>query len=602
MFELSYAGVSLCVPDPGTRDRVDRMIPFCDLRDVQPPARWPGKNLRGVAWADPTAYPEPRVGQLFWPCGASRWAVGRFLATGEMVGQIQSQMLAGDYEAADLVLQADSAGVVDAAKATSTSPPLDAVPTSITAEMYLLPPRPLAGIVLDTAATGTERDLYLLTLVDVRYFWQWVTVTLGDSGAGYGYSGSSGYGPSPLTWAEAFTACQGVLSISPDPINLDPGSIDSKYGYVEPDSALFDNEENAALVLDALLANTGRVLVAKYDGAFRVKTIKNNRDSVKTERDRWKGVRTAGGPVLNLSGTTPDSFRKAVLPQTVQVTFPQWVNDKGYWKPDTQYRSWILDSYNGVFTEQVDMTALTDYSQYVGTSLTWTKTFHDTAKATYPNPTAVENETNPGNETQLKDLAEQLAKDYADGLISRLDEMYPGVLPWAPDGLNDVLVTYLKDTAWTRVQGRPFNHGVTEMQHGFGPLESMEVAGGTGTTEKNIRILGPPTNDGNWNYYPGIIQKDFDPSATPPWIDEDSPYTLEGLPINCWVVYWYTYFNVVGIDGNSAAKGRYESVRYDPPSVALGVELPVYSDTAYSAVRDVNCSGDPLEINENLGG
>jgi hypothetical protein len=71
-------------------------------------------------------------------------------------------------------------------------------------------------------------------------------------------------------------------------------------------------------------------------------------------------------------------------------------------------------------------------------------------------------------------LATQIAQDYCDSLKARLDEVYPGVTPWAPDGVNDVTFLHQHGVAWTRVQGPPLNGGVSELQHSLGPLEVPE--------------------------------------------------------------------------------------------------------------------------------
>lgn len=584
-FECSYAGVPLCVPTPEVQEWVDGLIPLLDLRDVEPSHRWSAKNLVGVGSLVPTGSAEPRVGQLFWPTGATRWAVGRFLATGDQVQLIKKAVfgpnLDESYKSKDLILQAD---------ADSTNAAAGGRGTRITASLHCLPPRPLAGLTLDTSKTGTDRDLYLLTLVDARYFWQWAAISL-----------DGGTEDTPREWSDAFSAVAGALGVG-----LSPGSISGDYGKLEPDSSLFTNEENAARILDALLANTGRVLVAKFDGTFEVQEIIDNRNAVKTERARWEPVRTAGGVVLGLQGgvesNNQDIWRKALLPSVVQVTFPQWITGQGYYKPDPQYRGWVLDSYNRVYTASVDLSSTTGYGQYVGTGLTWTKTFHDTAKAEYPGVAEIELEAPPDNASDLTALATQLAKDYVDGLISRMDEVYPGIVPWQPDGFNDILLTYRDKHSLTRVQGLPFNSGVEEMQHGFGPLPNTDTVA---SPVKIIRVVGGAETDG-WDYYPGIIQKDFIVGSSTPWEDEDTDYDIpiseeDTAPINCWLVDWYTYVNVVGYDGNSAYMGIYQNATYDPNGV-IGTPLPVYATTQYRALIDVVCNGDPPTIQPRLGG
>jgi hypothetical protein len=453
-FELSYAGVGLPVVTDEARERVEQLLTTLDLRDIQPPSRWPGKNLAGIAWNDPVKERPFRLGQLFWPSGASRWAVGRFLASHYQVNQILGvvQPSGGSPPVPKpLILQAESAGVTG--KVTC-------------AKMYLLPPRPLAGLLttpilpfVGTPPVTGPADLYLLTVVDIRYFWQYAQASAG-----------TGTTDTPEVWSDLIgTTLAGELAVS-----LSAGSVDAVYGSVEPDSAFWTNRENAALMLDAALANTGRVLAANYDGTFTVQKIADARGTVKTERDKWKATRTGGGVVLNLDGAATDHLRDLILPEKVTVTFPQWVDDTGYYKASPNYRGWALDSYGTVKAYDTSTTTLTGFS---GTSPMpgWIKVFHDTAKARY---TSSPPSGSPSNDTDLTNLAKQIAQDYCDSLKARLDEIYPGVTPWTPDGVNDVTFLYATDHAWTRVQGPPLNAGVTELQHSLGPLEVPETTAG----------------------------------------------------------------------------------------------------------------------------
>lgn len=84
----------------------------------------------------------PRIGVLHWPNSASRWATCHLLATGGQLELLQS--LSGSPHA--LVFSDGT--------------------NSVTASMYRLPARPVSQ-------RGDGRELYLITLVDERYYW-WV--------------------------------------------------------------------------------------------------------------------------------------------------------------------------------------------------------------------------------------------------------------------------------------------------------------------------------------------------------------------------------------------------------------------------------------------
>jgi hypothetical protein len=146
-----------------------------------------------------------RVGSLWWPQGASRWAVGHFLATEGQLDAIRSVVYAGGVAAnyspgfASWPLVLDD-GTVNAVGSTAYG---------VVAQMFMLPPRPIAQSVtlpsnsnillravqlaknnkwllpqdLAKFAPPVGEPVYLLTLVDQRYFW-WqrastVTITPG---------------------------------------------------------------------------------------------------------------------------------------------------------------------------------------------------------------------------------------------------------------------------------------------------------------------------------------------------------------------------------------------------------------------------------------
>src|SRR5262245_64049547 len=90
---------------------------------------WPGPNLAGLTFQPWVPTRPVRPGTLFWPVGASRWAVGHFIATGAQVDAILPLAYgnASPWKPTPLNL------VLDTGRQNQ----------SITASMYLLPPRPL---------------------------------------------------------------------------------------------------------------------------------------------------------------------------------------------------------------------------------------------------------------------------------------------------------------------------------------------------------------------------------------------------------------------------------------------------------------------------
>lgn len=442
--EISYAGVGLTLPTPELAAWLDRYLPLLDTRDIQPPSRWPGANLNRLTWVDPPDYPCQRVSQLFWPCGAARWAVGRFLTTGDNLKKIRDKVApSGNYKADDLILdvqpEKDNAGGQQQIGTQSKV---------IKAKMWLLPPRPLAGFLANIEQTGAENDLYLLTLVDERYWWQWQGTTITES----------------MSWQSA---------ANKGPVSVDLGMVDPDHFALEPDSGLYLNKENAALALEAVLYNVGRGLVVKFDGAYSAQTWEAARDSAKAERKLWLPV--SGGAPLNPDLTLTDlaPFRRVVVPERVTVTFPPWIDGRGHYEPIQNFRSWPQSSYHLTYPIEVLTNSLPGYSQYVG-STAFKPILHTTAKAIYDDETDAEGLGPPSNDADLQKLAKRMAKDLIEHQLARLDEVYAGLVPWSNDAANDVTFICRPDLMLTRVQGRPFNSYPREFCHGTGPLASQE--------------------------------------------------------------------------------------------------------------------------------
>ncbi|HEV3340786.1 MAG TPA: hypothetical protein VG125_10535, partial [Pirellulales bacterium] len=187
----------------------------------------------------------PRVSTLWWPTGAARWARGYFLcsqtnflqlltslgAQEQQVtlpsGQTIPELFGGINGPLTLVLDDQDSG------------------TSITAEqMYLLCPRPI------TNTTGTnDDDVYLLPLVDARYYWQFVNFGILPEG-----------NEQWLEWADLFTQLGQQLGVT---INYDAPAPN----YFKADEDCFSRDlENAAVLLDAVAHSLGQRIVVQLDG------------------------------------------------------------------------------------------------------------------------------------------------------------------------------------------------------------------------------------------------------------------------------------------------------------------------------------------------
>lgn len=152
---LFYAGVPLPLATAEIADWVrDRIDPSWLVEWTE--RTWPGHQLEHVGWRGFWRPGPVRLGVLTWPVGAARFAVGHYLADEVAVAAVrQKGVRDGKPQPLDLVIADGRPG------------------RAVTVPLYALPPRPL-----DRVAAGVP-GLYLLTLVDDRYYWWYKSGVIG---------------------------------------------------------------------------------------------------------------------------------------------------------------------------------------------------------------------------------------------------------------------------------------------------------------------------------------------------------------------------------------------------------------------------------------
>lgn len=469
--ELSFGGVSLTIPTQDVRDllcryRFDLQFPFL----MRPPAGEFQAAFASRQIALPSYPPDPELvcGRFFYPTGAARWSRYVGVASQSQVDDIEAQLGSGNQMTPlTFVLKADDLTHADNHGGVETP-------------MLLLPPRPLG----QTSSTLPREGLYLIVLVDERYLWQ--------------FRPAGAIGATALTtWASFLSTLESALSIT-----VSHSSFESVYLSPEPDSDLFSNFETAALLLDAIALNTGRVFVRAFDGTYSF--IKPG-DATFT-RPPTPRYRAFGGDIYDPkeSGTV-QPWVNAALPESVTVTFPKYQNTSGYYFDPDRPGFFVTDSYGEVYAIPVKLTDIGEpYTQYTGITGV-SKVFSDTCKALYTN---TDGSGNPTNLTTLTALAQQLAKDYFDQQLKALDEAYTGIRDWTPDPLNDLIFDLLPPKlVQTRVLRKPWDFQVSQMQHHVaattgggtvipGPvtyLDDVTYASKTQTTNIDINYFGAPS-------------------------------------------------------------------------------------------------------------
>lgn len=343
---------------------------------------------------------------LYWPTGATRWAIGYFLATDQDLAQIRPQVYGqagGMYQAQPLVMGDGT--------------------NAITASLFMLPSRPLSY-----APGGNQ--LYLLTLVDLRYYW-------------YELAGVVSVTAGTTTWAQLYQSLGTILGVT---INADPVNAN----YLTPDGSFTTNYEDAPVLLDACAWSCGQRVVLGLDGTVHAYNVTTSQTSVANQLALGYPVKAGGVFAL-----TPGSFASAggqtsdlapILPAGITVTYPKAV-DNHLQTPPAQ------DAYTATLAG-LNLADFAGVSPHGGS-----RVYHDTAVANY-------HAGSPTNATQLQNLTNQIATDAYRYAASRLDVVFNGVVPWTPEGLSDSIEWYHgTDGCATRVTRQAWNDQVEELLH-----------------------------------------------------------------------------------------------------------------------------------------
>lgn len=459
-------------PLPDLMDEINRVLPFQYLHDFTPPITYPGRNLGAVAkqWQE-IQQPSPavRVGDWFYPNGACRWSVFRGLATSTMAKQMLA--ITGGTSTARFYMRQVPSTPYAAADALYT----------LESYLYMLPPRPLGEL------GGSFDGLYLITLVDERYYWQNTPVSLRVT--------------KDTTWQGLINELATALNVT-----IAAPTIAAAYSKPEPDSQLWTNMENAAVLLDAIAFNLGKVVIRNLDGSYRMLGPTESQTVVATNRPA-PVVRLAGGDMFapatqGLPVGDLRAARNAIVPQQVTVTFPKYVkgDDPVPHFLNARYANqrpscWFEESYGD--THNIDIPVASGGLLVSGLTGTGDFALHTTAKALYDTEVAASG--NPLNVSGLRALALQIAQDYYQGQVAAaLDEVYPGTYAWSLEGIHDVVWTWSERQrlASTRVTRSPWNQVVTEFQH-----SAPALAGETNVTKG----VGGPSVPQTWRDHPMLL-------------------------------------------------------------------------------------------------
>jgi hypothetical protein len=397
---LSYGGVKLTAASDELAGRIERGI---SAREI-----WEYARLRRRDGAESFAPHHPerpvKIGALWWPWGASRWATFHGLVTDAQLARVRQLVYAapGRYRALELVVDDRRQG------------------REVRTDLFMLPPRPLSQI-------PGGNGLWLLTLVDDRYFW-W------ERSSAVSVAGGT------TTWAQLLAGIAAALGVTLA-VEAVPAA------YLKPATDLAASYDSLPPLLDAALASVGQRLVRRLDGTVLSQGPVAAVAAADRQAETWK--RKKGGAFA--LGAAPHDLQ-AALPARVDVVFPR--NDSGLPSALTHTVSVALASL-----------ALPEFRGVPGHS--GAHVIKDGAAANFTGGGT------PVNDAELNLAARQAARDWYRWKLSRWDVKYNGIAPWVPEGGHDIEWVLSEAEQATRVQRsegelhEPLSHHGTFGSGGF---------------------------------------------------------------------------------------------------------------------------------------
>lgn len=494
---LTYAGIPLIASTRDEENWVEQNLP---ARGIVESAvhYWQGQRVvfRPMVWDVPLR--PVRLGQLYWPRGASQWAVGHFLATEDQLDAILAQVNATAYQSAPLVMGDGE--------------------NEISTNLWLLPSRPLVQ------AGG--RGLYVLTLVDDRFFW-WAA----DTGAMTVTEGAT-------DWPGVYADLAGDLGIT---IAVDP----IPAAYLRPGRGLTSQFDAVPPLLDAVAYSVGQRIVRNLDGSVQALNWSSSNALLRADLADNPPKFTGG---LFKQDALAQNELNALVPATVRVLFPQETGG----------------SLRGDFlTVDVGLTSL-NLPQFPSvTGYPWRKVIWDNCVANYTGGVV-------NNQAELDTLADQIATDWYLHALAPVDAKYDGVVEWRIEGLSgSVEWVYRLEEITTRVfrgswePGRKVQFHAGTYGSGGGDIVT-DYTSYENLTAVNLSVDASAT---------------FTAASVTNWQSNATVNFLTGVFLNveCQTDYTATYVGVY-LSGSSTTYQSGSSL-----TLQLGVSFSLYCSTNYEA-------------------
>jgi hypothetical protein len=249
---LTLAGYPL-LGDNDYHELESMIVKYINPQSYQPWLRrsFPGFGLTGLT--RPLGFdgePVFKLNTFHWPSSASRWAYGHFLCDSGTLAKIMnlaySSQNNGSYNPIPLAI-GNAETNQNQGSTIGINPTGNPTGETLTTNVFLLPPTPLSG----KRTNGPNYSLYLITVVDARFFWFWVPFASGNNPIVITLS---------TTWGDLFDYIAAALNITIYTDVINPY-------YLQPSISMFSLPfEPMPLVLDAVSTNVGQRISVNFDG------------------------------------------------------------------------------------------------------------------------------------------------------------------------------------------------------------------------------------------------------------------------------------------------------------------------------------------------
>lgn len=477
MPSLSYAGVELLFDwnhsAQSFLDKFSRLEDLLKFPEVASKHTWQTNPVGDkTRVGEPILnFPDPpplRLNRLYFPCtGATRWAYGIFLCTTEQKNAIEAQ---------------DCTVPHDLVSTTSTNPPepgtngSDDPECELRVSLYALQFRRFSGVKNEpcekTDDVVTGNDLYLLILVDSRWFLQFVSM---ENIKSILYTQDESCVTScSATWNDIF---QWLGTVTNSVFSYYTQAVAYEYFGVNCEQ-LNRNYENAAMFLDAVCASVGARYVKFLNGNGQVQhpsearaVLQNNLQTVKQQ--------IAGYDCLDIT--------TKVRPKFVKTAFPKLINNHPVCDND-YYAISVPTPSAGEGCGPNDFGFV----------------FHDTTYADYGG--LCDTTGTPGNESDLTELATQIESDYYDWTEFTYDFTFNAPrVGWIPCGFDDhILYSF-------GIEEDSHLFATTSIEQGQAELNAFTVLDQQYRREHQTRVQSLPINvkpDSLWHGTDALVLPD----------------------------------------------------------------------------------------------